>query len=152
MIWQISATFFMMPLVCYRVSFLKSFALLFLPWLLSGAAAGLSKKWLLLQHGAGIVQEGLGCCDKAGREAWRACSRSGFSQVARRIGPFVWKRCYTADSTFESKCHCVLGFIALAGEPPILCRSKKSQHMLSFTEQDWPFLESSSKAYLSFSR
>lgn len=110
------------------------------------------QKWLLLQHGACIVQEGLGCCDKAGREAWRACSRSGFSQVARRIGPFVWKRCYTADSTFESKCHCVLGFIALAGEPPILCRSKKSQHMLSFTEQDWPFLESSSKAYLSFSR
>lgn len=53
--WSVSVAFFTMP-VSYRVSFLKSFAILsLLSWLSSGAAAGLSQKMAAAAAWAGIV-------------------------------------------------------------------------------------------------
>lgn len=45
--------------------------------------------------------------------------------VAVRVELFLWKSYCIADSAAGRECHCVLRFITLAGEPPILCRSKK---------------------------
>lgn len=42
-----------------------------------------------------------------------------------RVGFFWWKSFCVADSAVGKDCHRVLGFIALAGEPPILCSSEK---------------------------
>lgn len=54
--WSVSVAFFMMPVSSYRVSFLKSFAILsLLSWLSSGAAAGLSQKMAAAAAWAGIV-------------------------------------------------------------------------------------------------
>lgn len=99
---------------------------------------------------AGIAR--LVCCGsreasrrKLGSEPW---VRISLKAVALRIGLFLWTSYCIADSAVGRECPCVMGFMALAREPPILCWSKKSSHMLSLAEQDWLFPESS-KAYLS---
>ena len=80
----------------------------------------------------------------AAAAAWRAGHRTGLrwlllwsrrslievgilvKLVAKRIGLFSWRRQHIADAAVERECHCALGFVALAGEPPILCRGEKS--------------------------
>lgn len=60
---------------------------------------------------------------KLGSEPW---VRIPLKAVALRIGLFLGKSYCIADSAAGRECPCVMGFIALAREPPILCWSKKS--------------------------